>query len=111
MEYIENARPFVKWVGGKKQLLPQLTELLPKEPISVYCEPFLGGGAMLFHLQPEIAYVNDLNGELINAYQVIRNNVDELIQTLQTYENTKEFFYQIRNLDRDLQAFSTLTDV
>lgn len=111
MEYIENAKPFVKWVGGKKQLLPTLTELLPKNPISVYCEPFLGGGSLLFHLQPEVAFVNDMNTELINAYQVIRNNVDELIAILLTYENTEDFFYEIRSLDRDMEVFSALTDV
>lgn len=111
MDYIENAKPFVKWAGGKRQLLPTLTELLPKEPISVYCEPFLGGGAMLFHLQPKIAFVNYLNTELINAYVVIKDKVDELIETLQTYENTKEFFYEIRSLDRDIQMLNSLTDV
>ena len=111
MEYIENAKPFVKWAGGKRQLLPTLTELLPKEPISVYCEPFVGGGAMLFHLQPEIAFVNDMNSELINAYNVIKNSTDMLIEELRTYDNTKAFFYEIRNIDRDIQAFAALTEV
>lgn len=111
MDYIENAKPFVKWAGGKRQLLPTLSELLPKEPISVYCEPFLGGGAMLFHLQPKVAFVNDMNTELINAYMVIKDKADELIETLQTYENTKDFFYEIRSLDRDIQTLNSLTDV
>ena len=63
--------PFVKWVGGKRQLLGKLCELLPQGGINEYCEPFAGGGAMLFHLQPATAYVNDINAELINVYRVI----------------------------------------
>lgn len=106
-----NVEPFVKWAGGKRQLLPVLTKLLPKEPIHTYCEPFVGGGALLFHLQPEVAYINDINGELINAYQVIRNAPDALISMLRRYENTLEFYYQIRNLDRDAAAFAALSEV
>ncbi|MDR3205306.1 MAG: DNA adenine methylase, partial [Deltaproteobacteria bacterium] len=54
--------PVLKWVGGKRQLLDVLRAMLP-EKVTVYCEPFLGGGALLFDLQPKIAYVNDINKE------------------------------------------------
>ena len=62
--------PVVKWVGGKRQLLDEITPLLPKR-ITSYCEPFLGGGAVLFSIQPSKAIVNDLNGDLIAVYEII----------------------------------------
>ena len=69
--------PFLKWVGGKRQLIPDITELLPKNIATLnYIEPFIGGGAVLFHLQPKKAIINDFNDELINVYKVIKNNVD-----------------------------------
>lgn len=61
MMYDKNISPVLKWAGGKKQLLGQLTSLMPTEKITTYCEPFLGGGAMLFSIQPGVAYVNDIN--------------------------------------------------
>ena len=62
--------PVVKWVGGKRQLLDDFAPLFPKR-ITSYCEPFLGGGAVLFKLQPNIAYVNDINSELIQMRKTI----------------------------------------
>lgn len=56
--------------------------------ITTYCEPFVGGGALLFHLQPNTAYINDINPELIRVYTVIKENVDELIEELEKFENT-----------------------
>ena len=88
--------PVVKWVGGKRQLLDDLTPLFPKR-ITSYCEPFLGGGAVLFKLQPDIAYVNDINSELIQMYEVIRDNVDELIALLGEHPNEEEHFYRVRD--------------
>jgi DNA adenine methylase len=78
--------PVVKWVGGKRQLLDELTPLFPNK-FSTYCEPFVGGGAVLFNIQPSTAYINDANGELINVYEVIRDNVEELISSLQQHKN------------------------
>ena len=78
--------PVVKWVGGKRQLLDELTPLFPKR-FTAYCEPFVGGGAVLFRMQPRIAYVNDMNKELIQMYEVIRDHVDELIALLGEYTN------------------------
>lgn len=102
--------PVLKWVGGKRQLLDTLRPLLPKT-ISKYCEPFIGGGAMLFDLQPKRAYVNDINSNLILVYTVIRDAVYELISCLQTFENNAETFYAVRNWDRDKDKYATLSDV
>ena len=110
MEYIAHAAPVVKWVGGKRQLLPQILPLIPKR-MTAYCEPFLGGGAVLFALQPRRALVNDLNQDLITVYRVIRENADALIEHLSRHENTPEYFYRIRDLDRDKEAYAALSDV
>lgn len=94
--------PFVKWVGGKRQIMSSITKLMPKNIKDYkYIEPFIGGGAVLFHLQPKNGIINDFNEELINTYQVIKNNLDELIEDLKTHENTSEYFYDIRSLDRE----------
>ena len=105
------AVPFVKWVGGKRQLLDVLTDLMPEGSIKSYCEPFVGGGAMLFHLQPGIAYVNDINSELINVYSVIKDSVDELINELSNFENEPEVFYDVRGWDRDKIRYSSLSNI
>lgn len=102
--------PVVKWVGGKRQLLGAITPLLPCQ-ISTYCEPFLGGGAVLFSVQPSRAIVNDLNEDLISVYEVIRDDVESLIASLSRHENTREYFYAIRNLDRDRECYRDLPRV
>ncbi len=103
--------PFLKWVGGKRQLIPEIKRLLPDNLVrSVYYEPFVGGGALLFELQPKRAVINDYNRELINVYQVVRDNPEELIADLQRHENTAEYFYSLRSLDRE-PVFGTLTDI
>lgn len=102
--------PVVKWVGGKRQLLDKILPLIPKH--STYVEPFVGGAAVLFELQPTKAIINDYNHELINVYKIIKSNPEELINTLEKHRelNTKEYFYEIRSLDRD-PSFNTLTDI
>lgn len=102
--------PVVKWVGGKRQLLPEIEKYIP-EKMSTYYEPFLGGGAVFFHLQKNKAVVNDVNEELINLYKVIRDNVVELIKDLKKHENTSEYFYDIRELDRDKEVYNNLSDI
>ena len=102
--------PVVKWVGGKRQLLDDLTPLFPKR-VASYCEPFLGGGAVLCMLQPNIAYVNDINSELIQMYEVIRDNVDELIIALGEHPNEADHFYSVRDWDRDKEQYRRLTKV
>lgn len=93
--------PVLKWVGGKRQLLKEILPLIPNE-ISTYYEPFVGGGAVLFSLQPKKALINDYNIELINVYKVITNNPNDLIKILEEHENKNnaEYFYKIRQLDR-----------
>lgn len=102
--------PVVKWVGGKRQLLHEITPLLPKQ-IATYCEPFLGGGAVLFARQPKNAIINDLNGDLMLVYEVIRDDVESLIVSLQEHENTSEHFYKVRDLDRDKESYKLLSKV
>ena len=104
------AAPVVKWVGGKRQLLDEITPRLPKR-ITTYCEPFLGGGAVLFSLQPKNAIVNDLNADLMLVYEVIRDDVELLIAALEQHENTAEYFYKIRDLDRDKEAYRKMSSV
>lgn len=100
--------PLLKWAGGKRQLLPEIAKHIPKQ-FSTYYEPFLGGGAVLFDLQPKKAVVNDVNEELINVYLVIRDNVEELIESLKKHKNEKEYFYKIRELDRDKEKYNQLS--
>lgn len=102
--------PVVKWVGGKRQLLDDLTPLFPKK-ISSYCEPFLGGGAVLFRLQPKIAHVNDINSELIQMYEVIRDNVEDLIIALSEHPNEEEHFYNVRDWDRNKEKYMQLSKI
>jgi DNA adenine methylase len=105
------ASPFVKWVGGKRQLLPSIIEHLPDDFSRYrYIEPFVGGGAVLFHLQPPNAIINDFNEELINVYLVIKNHLDELIADLKKHRNDPDYFYGIRSLDR-APGFQNLTPV
>ncbi|MDR0303220.1 MAG: DNA adenine methylase [Chitinispirillales bacterium] len=102
--------PVLKWVGGKRQLLNTLNPLLPQR-ISTYCEPFVGGGALLFSLQPNTAYINDINYELINVYNVIKSDVETLIETLHDFRNEVDYFYAVRDWDRDKYNYSTMSEV
>ena len=86
----EPISPVVKWAGGKRQLLDTILPLIPRQ-MGTYCEPFLGGGAVLFAIQPKQAIVNDLNDDLINMYEVIRDDVEHLIVSLRRHRNTPEY--------------------
>lgn len=88
-------RPFMKWVGGKSQLIKRYTSLVPKS-WNRYYEPFVGGGALYFHFKPEQAVLNDVNAELANAYTVVRDQVDELIDVLRTHVYDKDHYYAVR---------------
>jgi len=100
-------QPFVKWVGGKRGLLSQIIPLLPKE-FNNYFEPFVGGGALFFELYSKgllnnkKVYLFDINAELINAYEVVKNYPTQLINELEIFKqkHSKEFFYEIRAWDR-----------
>jgi DNA adenine methylase len=98
-------RPFVKWAGGKRQLLSVIERHMPTE-FGCYYEPFLGGGAVMFHLlskNPDIrCKVSDLNSDLILAYITIRDRVEELIESLQNHaknyhKNPDSYYYQVRD--------------
>ena len=102
--------PVLKWAGGKRQLLGILAPLLPGR-VDAYCEPFVGGGALFFHLQPKTAYINDINYELIRVYEVVKNDVEALISALKEYKNDPAYFYSVRDLDRDKPKYSALSDV
>ena len=103
------AKPIVKWVGGKRQLLGALKANLPKK-YNRYFEPFIGGGALFFELGPKNAVINDYNEELINLYRVIQQKPHQLIADLKKHINDKEYYYQIRALDRD-ESYDRLSDV
>ena len=97
-------KPFVKWAGGKRQLIPILNENLPNS-FGTYYEPFLGGGALLFHILTDRigqkCSISDLNSDLVLAYTIIRNRIDDLITSLKNHErnyrkNSKSYYYSIR---------------
>ena len=105
----KNCKPFLKWVGGKTQLLNVIREKYPQE-IEEYCEPFVGGGAVLFDVlnnyNPKKVLMNDLNQELINTYIQVRDNVNNIINSLleiqvsywnMNNEEQKSFYYKKRN--------------
>jgi len=103
--------PILKWAGGKRQLLSEIDLLMPEKKNKYYYEPFLGGGSVLFHLQPKNAVVNDVNQELINVYNIVKNKLTELIEDLKIHQNNAEYFYKIRALDRQSETYSTLSDI
>lgn len=105
-------KPCLKWAGGKRQLIPVIFgNHLPKHyNHQTYYEPFVGGGALLFALQPKRAVINDSNSELINCYNVIRNSLDELIEDLKNHKNDEDYYYAIRDWDRE-ETFKDKTPV
>ena len=92
------AKPFLKWVGGKTQLLPQIFESFPKN-FNRYHEPFVGGGAVFFNLQPNKAILSDVNPDLIQAYQMIRDDVDSVIAELKQHRAEEAYYYSVRETD------------
>lgn len=110
MKYSKLVSPILKWVGGKRQLLPEIRKYVPKK-ISTYLEPFVGGGAVLFDIQPQKAVINDVNSELINLYQVVKDNVEALINDLGKHKNEAEYFYEVRAWDRDLVYYRGLSNM
>lgn len=100
-------RPFVKWAGGKGQLLPDLSRRLPTR-FRRYHEPFVGGAALFFHLHntgrlPDGAVLSDYNPELVNCYETVKNDVEALIEALRVHEQRKsepQYFLEVRGWDR-----------
>jgi DNA adenine methylase len=106
---VSTPQPYLKWVGGKRQLISQIHKYLPAM-INKYIEPFLGGGSMLFYLLPNKAIISDINSELINCYKVINSDIGKLLEHLEvhkqeyykrTIEERKKYYYQLRELDRE----------
>lgn len=106
-------KPFVKWAGGKRQVINELLKYVPDE-FDKYYEPFVGGGALLFELSPKKAVINDSNEELMNVYNVLCNEekFKKMCNLLNSYEtkHSEEFYYNIRNKDRSKTAFNRLSD-
>lgn len=112
------AKPFLKWVGGKTQLLPAIVERLPRS-FNRFHEPFLGGGAVFFRID-ELSripndgttriFLSDVNSELINTYRVVRDQVEDLIEHLKVHRYEKEYYYSLRALDRTL-GYKALSDL
>lgn len=100
MQSKSKAKPFLKWAGGKSQLLTEIQKRLPGQ-YEQYFEPFVGGGAVFFFLQPHKSILVDINSELINTYITIRDNLDELIIDLKRYIYDKDYYYSIRSIDRN----------
>lgn len=101
------AQPFLKWAGGKGQLMGQLFPLMPRDlRWNRYHEPFVGGGAVFFALAPKRAVLSDLNPELVTCYRVIKQDVDGLCEALRQHVYEKDHYYEVRALDPE-----TLTDV
>ena len=94
--------PFIKWVGGKRQLLKEISKRLPSK-INTYYEPFVGGGALLFFLKPKKAIISDTNKELINTYKMVKNKYKQLREylLLMEYGHSENFYLSIRTIDRN----------
>ena len=91
------AKPILKWAGGKTQMLKELITKIP-DRFNRYIEPFIGGGALFFAIQPKTAVIADSNPELINVYRCLTNNVDAVISHLKTFKNSEDEFYKVREL-------------
>lgn len=98
------AKPFVKWVGGKRQLIASIAKYVPKlGPGATYHEPFIGGGAVFFHLQPKKAVLTDSNERLIRTYRGIKDDVEGVIELLASYPHDKRFYLEMRSHDIDTE--------
>jgi DNA adenine methylase len=105
-------KPYLKWAGGTRQLLPEIRKYFPANIGDLtYYEPFAGAGAVLFDLQPERAVINDSNPDLIRTYRVIKNDIEGLLTALEQYRGKYErsFYYEIRALDRS-GIYQNMTD-
>ena len=104
-------RPFLKWAGGKSKLIQQYIPHLNQE-FNNYYEPFLGGGAVFFHLLPKSAVLTDINPELINVYRCVRDKVEPLIALLAEHQHkhNKDYYYRVRqrSYDTDIERAARL---
>ena len=106
-------KPFVKWAGGKRQIMDKLKQHVP-DNFNTYYEPFVGGGALFFEIAPKKAVLNDYNTELMNIFECIKdeNKFEKLLKELDHHEtyHSEEYYYEIRNIDRDRKKFSKLSE-
>lgn len=93
----KSRKPFLKWAGGKTQLIPSLSPFIP-DKFSKYIEPFIGGGALFFAINHQESIISDANEELIITYRSVQDNVYSIIELLETYKNDETFFYKIRSI-------------
>lgn len=110
---IKGMYPLLKWAGGKRRLAEAIVNHFVKD-YNKYYEPFIGGAAILLYLAPKHAVCSDINEELINFYNVVQNDVEELISEVNDKyiaKHSKEFFYQVRAYDRDTHFFSSMNPV
>ncbi|MBQ7031194.1 MAG: Dam family site-specific DNA-(adenine-N6)-methyltransferase [Bacilli bacterium] len=106
-------KPFVKWAGGKRQIIDKLKMYAPDE-YNTYYEPFVGGGALFFELSPKVAVINDYNEELMNVFYCIKDETkfNKMCKELNHHEanHSEEYYYEIRNKDRDKSKFKKMPD-
>ncbi|MEG1821247.1 MAG: DNA adenine methylase, partial [Malacoplasma sp.] len=102
-------KPFVKWAGGKRQIIDKLKQYVPDDYLTYY-EPFIGGGALFFELSPKNAVINDSNFELMNVYKILcdHEKYTKMCSVLNNYDknHNEEFFYEIWNKDRHVKTFN-----
>jgi DNA adenine methylase len=108
---MDDAKPFIQWVGGKREMIPQYKEYIPKS-FNKYYEPFLGGGAMFFYLKPKVAVLGDNSEELIRAYEGVRSEPLIVIELLKELKNkhSKELYMEIRSVDRQTNIYKSFCD-
>lgn len=95
---VQEIKPFLRWAGGKRWLVRQLSERLTNLRFNNYHEPFLGGGSMFFNLSSQRgAFLSDLNEDLIETYKVVKSNAERLITELREYRNSERFYYSVRD--------------
>lgn len=113
MKELTKPKPFVKWAGGKRQILDELKKYLPEE-FNCYYEPFIGGGALLFELMPKKAVINDSNKELMNVYEMLVDYKKFVLMgnVLNKHErkHSEKYYYEIRDLDRNAEKFMKMFD-
>jgi DNA adenine methylase len=104
-------KPYLKWAGGKRQLLPEIQKFIPPMHKCCYYEPFIGAGAVFFNIQPRLAVINDYNTQLMLTYDSICTHIDELIELLKIHKknNSEDYFYEVRGQDRDADVFGKLS--
>ena len=105
------AKPFLRWAGGKRWLKNEIDELVNINNYESYHEPFVGGGAILFHLKPNNAFISDANKELIDTYLAIKENPHRVIENLKKFQRDKESYYIIRAENFKSNCKNSLTSI